>query len=81
MAKKTASQSTTGRRTKVKNLPAKEKKLSKKEQQNVQGGLIGLLIPSATKQIADSSITDGTSNSSITDGTYNAALLPAIQKP
>jgi hypothetical protein len=69
MPKKIKAQGTAQRRTKVKNLPAKEKKLSKGEQKNVKGGLIGLLKPDQTTQ---------TSNSQITDGTSNAALLPAV---
>lgn len=59
----------TTKRTKVKDLPAKEKKLSKGEQKNVKGGLIGLLKPDQTTQ---------TTTSQITDGTSNAALLPAV---
>jgi hypothetical protein len=69
MPKKTKTQGTARRRTKVDNLPAKGKKLSKGEQKNVKGGLIGLLKPDQAIQV---------SNSQITDGTSNAALLPAV---
>ena len=76
MAKKTKAQGAANGRTKIKNLPAKEKKLTKNEQKDVKGGLIGLLINDPTKQISNSQITDGTSNAA-----SNAALLPAVKKP
>ena len=66
MRKKTKAQMPARKRTKVKDLPAKEKKLSTGEQKKVKGGLIGLL---KTSQAV---------NSQITDGTSNAALLPAV---
>jgi hypothetical protein len=68
MAKKTRAQETAAKRTRVKDLPAKEKRLSKGEQRSVKGGLIGLLKTGQT-QAATSQITDGTSE---------VALLPAV---
>jgi len=68
MPKKTQGKSTAKSRTKVKNLPAKERKLSKGEQKSVKGGLIGLLKTGQTQ----------TATSQISDGTSNAALLPAV---
>ncbi len=76
MPQKTKGQGAAKSRTKVKNLPAKEKKLTKNEQKDVKGGLIGLLINDPSKQVLNSQITDGTSNAA-----SNAALLPAVKKP
>lgn len=69
MPKKTEAKSRTKRRTKVNNIPAKEKKLSKKDQKSVKGGLIAFLKTGQTQQ---------TTNTQITDGTSNSSLLPAI---
>lgn len=58
MPKKTAPR----RRTQVKDLPRKQKKLTRDEQKNVKGGIIAVLIGK----------TDGSKN--ITDGTSNTVL-------
>lgn len=60
MPRKTANK----RRTQVKDLPRKQKKLTRDEQKNVKGGIIAVLIGK----------TDGSKN--ITDGTSNTVQKP-----